>query len=352
MMAKPRLTGSESAPVMSEIRVSPDHLGGLLARILGGAGMSAANAEIIAGRIVAAERDGAHSHGLIRLAGYLSSLQSGWVDGRATPAVEDAAPGFVAVDAGNGFAQIALAAGTGPLLAKARANGIAALLIRNSHHFSALWPDVEPIAEAGFVAFAFVNARSRVMPWGGTKKLFGTNPMAFACPRRAGPPMVWDQASSIRAQGDVLLAAKRGESLPPGIGFDAEGRPTTDPDAVLAGGAIAPFGGHKGSSIALMVELMAAALTGGRFGFEDAAAAFPGAQTSNAGEAVIAIDPRRVAGEAFLDRAETLMQRLVEDGDARLPGDRRYAHRRDAAASGIRLARREYDALLAQAGCG
>ncbi|HTZ76382.1 MAG TPA: Ldh family oxidoreductase [Stellaceae bacterium] len=334
---------------MSDIRVSLDELRELLQRILTANGMASANAAVIAGRIVAAERDGSPSHGLIRLPGYLSSLKSGWVDGRATPVVEDPAPGLVAVDARNGFAQPALAAGLAPLLAKTRSNGVAALLIRNSHHFSALWPDVEPIAEAGFIAFAFVNARSRVMPWGGTKKLFGTNPMAFACPRRSGPPLVWDQASSIRAQGDVLVMAKRGESLPPGIGFDAEGNPTTDPKAVLDGGSIAPFGGHKGSSIALMVELMAAALTGGRFGFEDASAAIPGAQTSNAGEAILAIDPQRVAGEAFLDRAELLLQRLAGDGEARLPGDRRYAHRAIAIAEGLRIPRQDHDDLLALA---
>jgi len=335
---------------MSGMTVSLDRLGELLTRILRASGMSPGNADVIAGRIVAAERDGAKGHGLLRLPGYIASLKSGWVDGHATPTVEDTAPGVVAVDAQNGFAQIALAAGHAPLLAKARANGVAALLIRNSHHFSALWPDVEPIAEAGFVALAFVNARSRVVPHGGRQKLFGTNPMAFACPRRAGPPLVWDQASSVRAQGDVLLAAKHGETLPPGIGFDAAGAPTTDPNAILDGGALATFGGHKGSSIALMVELMAAALTGGRFGFEDAAAALPGAQTSNAGECILAIDPRRVAGDAFVDRVEELLLRLTENGDARLPGDRRHAHRRDAVISGVRLAQKDYDELLALAG--
>src|SRR5258708_5796514 len=218
---------------MSDMTVSLDRLGELLTRILRASGMSPDNADVIAGRIVVAERDGAKGHGLLRLPGYIASLKSGWVDGHATPTVEDTAPGVVAVDAQNGFAQIALAAGHAPLLAKARANGVAVLLIRNSHHFSALWPDVEPIAEAGLVALAFVNARSRVVPHGGRQKLFGTNPMAFACPRRAGPPLVWDQASSVRAQGDVLLAAKHGETLPPGIGFDAAGAPTPHPHAIL-----------------------------------------------------------------------------------------------------------------------
>jgi delta1-piperideine-2-carboxylate reductase len=331
---------------MDTIRLTLDQFSQRIVGILSSSGMSPGNADIIAGRIVAAERDGARSHGLMRLQGYLSTLKSGWVDGHATPEISDAAPGLVAVDGRNGFAQVALAAGSEQLLAKARANGIAAIAIRNSHHFAALWPGVEPIAEAGFLALAFVNTRSRVVPWGGNQKLYGTNPMAFACPRRSGPPVVWDQASSIKAQGDILLAAKHGEMLPPGMGFDSSGAPTRDPAAILDGGSLAPFGEHKGSSIALMVELLAAALTGGRFGFEDESRAF-GAQTSNSGQTILAIDPGPLAGSAFLDRAEQLFAKLAGNGNARLPGERRYAYRRRAVVDGIEIARKDYDALFA-----
>jgi hypothetical protein len=164
----------------------------------------------------------------------------------------------VRVDAANGYAQVALADGRDRFVAKARTQGIAALAIRNSHHFAALWTDVEPLAEAGLVAFAFGNGRSRVVPFGGGRRLFGTNPMAFACPRRNGPPMVWDQASSMMAHGEVMLAAMHGKPIPEGAGFDAAGRSTTAADAVLAGGALGPIGGYKGSAIALIVELMGA----------------------------------------------------------------------------------------------
>src|SRR5690606_5174992 len=97
-------------------------------------------------------------------------------------------------------------AGREALIAKARENGIAAMLIRDSHHFAALWPDVEPLAEQGLVAFAFVNGRSRMAPWNGSSRFFGTNPMAFACPRADGPPLVWDQASSRVANAALLMA--------------------------------------------------------------------------------------------------------------------------------------------------
>nr|MBA3898133.1 Ldh family oxidoreductase [Sphingomonadaceae bacterium] len=229
---------------------------------------------------------------------------------------------------------------------EARQHGIAALAIRNSHHFAALWPDVEPFADAGLVAIAFVNSRSRIVPAGGNAKLFGTNPMAFACPRRDGPPMIWDQASSVMAHGEILLAAKEGHSVPEGIGVDAAGKATTDPKAILEGGALLPFAGHKGSTIALMVEIMASALTGGRFGFEDTSSAFPGAQTTNAGEFVIVIDPRQTAGSRFYERIEELFSRLLQSGETRLPAERRYRARRLAEAQGIAIATESFEELV------
>jgi delta1-piperideine-2-carboxylate reductase len=204
---------------------------------------------------------------LLRLPGYVSTLKSGWVDGRAVPAVIDAAPGLVATEAANGFAQPALRASAPLLREKARGQGIAALAIRNSHHFAALWPDIEPFAAEGLIALAMVNGRQRMVVWGGKRKLLGTSPMAFACPRPGRLPLVWDQASSVMAQGEILLAVQRGDILPEGVGLDADGRPTTDPQTVLDGGSILPFGGHKGSSIAFMIEIIADARTGGRFGF-------------------------------------------------------------------------------------
>ena len=248
------------------------------------AGSSLHNAAIVADVIAAAERDGAHSHGLLRIPGYLSTLASGWIDGQAVPSVRDAAPGVVTADARNGFAQVALAAARKLLLDKARTTGIATLSIDNSHHFAALRPDIEPIAADGFIAITCVNAKSRILVWDAKRTLLGTNPMAFACPRRDKLPLVWDQASSVVAQGEVLLAARTGKQLPDGAGRDAQGQPTRDPHAVLAGGSIVAFGGHKGSALALMIEIPSAALTGGRFGFEDLSAGYPGAQTSNAGQ--------------------------------------------------------------------
>src|SRR5579872_6622877 len=130
--------------------LSVEALADLVARVLVRHRMTTRNAGIVAAVVVAAERDGARSHGLLRLPGYVATLKSGFVDGAAVPAVADTAPGLVATDARNGFAQVALADSRGLLETKARTAGIALLAIRNSHHFAALWPDIEPFAAAGF----------------------------------------------------------------------------------------------------------------------------------------------------------------------------------------------------------
>jgi delta1-piperideine-2-carboxylate reductase len=233
-----------------------------------------------------------------------------------------------------------------PLLRKkARNQGISAVTIRNSHHFAAVWPDIEPFAAEGFIALAMVNGRQRMVVWGGKRKLLGTSPMAFACPRPGRLPLVWDQASSVMAQGEILLAAQRGQMVPEGIGLDRDGRPTTDPRAVLDGGSILPFGGHKGSSIAFMIEILAGALTSGSFGFEDRSHEYPGAETPKAGQTMILIDPLRVPGNRYFERIEGLFEAIAASGVDRLPAERRYLRRDQALRDGISVSNRNWTTL-------
>ena len=313
-----------------EETISVAALADLVAAVFASRGMRADDAATIAGVIVAAERDGTLSHGLQRMRGYVSSMDAGWVDPRAEPTVARDATSVLRVDGRNGFAQVALARARPELMAIARAHGVAVLATRNAHHFAALWPDVEPFAEAGFIALSMVNTRPWMAAWDGNARALGTNPVAFACPRAGGPPVVWDQASSAMSQGDVLRHENAGLPLPPRVGVDGEGRPSTDAAAVLKHGALLPFAGAKGSSIAFMVEILAAGFGGGRFGFEDASASVAGAVTSNAGQFLLLLDP----GE-FGDRVEALLAAILASGVPRLPGDRRYARRRAAERDGI-----------------
>jgi len=297
-------------------------------------GMAEGDARTMADVVVAAERDGTRSHGIQRMRGYVESMESGWVDPRAEPRIERSATAMLSVDAGNGFAQIALSRAKSDLMMLARQHGMAALTTRNSHHFAALWPDIEPFAEAGFIALTVLNTRPWTTAWDGTKKVLGTNPMAFACPRAGANPVVWDQASSTMSQGDVLLHATARRPLPLGAGVDADGQPSTDAAAVLREGALLPFAGTKGSSIAFMVEILAAAFGGGRFGFEDRSASVPGAVTTNGGQFLLLLDPS-MSGSDFAARVESLLATILASGSKRLPGDRRYAKRQEAETVGI-----------------
>src|SRR6267142_3687435 len=196
---------------------------------------SEANAACVARALVAAEADGLKGHGLSRVASYAAQAKVGKVDGFATPAVEQRRPGAAMIDANNGFAYPAIDAAVALLPALARANGIAAAGIRRSHHCGAAGHPVERLAEAGLVALMFANTPAAMAPWGGSKAAFGTNPIAFAAPLPGRPPVVVDLALSKIARGNILAAKQKGERIPEGWALDVAGRPTTDPDAALAG---------------------------------------------------------------------------------------------------------------------
>jgi delta1-piperideine-2-carboxylate reductase len=313
-------------------------------------GASEDNAQAMADTMTAAERDECKSHGLFRLPGYCAGLKAGRIDGCARPETRDLAPSVVQVDAKGGFAPLALRVGRQPLARKARAQGIAAMPIVNSHHFAALWYEVEALAEDGLVAFAFVNSRSFVAPAGGTKPLFGTNPMAFAWPRAGRPPLVFDQASSASARGEIMIHQRDGKAIPDGWAIGPDGEPTNDPATALAGAQL-PFGGYKGSAIALMVELMASGLPRSHFGYE-AAAEDPGdGGPSKGGELMLAMDPARFVADgdpqASLDHAEELFRRILAQDGARLPSDRRYAARQRTPAEGAKIPKKLHDDILA-----
>ncbi len=339
-----------SHPDDSNRTLSFQHLAGLLQRVFLAHGTSLDVATVLAKNCASAQRDGSHSHGIFRIPGYLSSLASGWVDGKAVPVVEDVAAAFVRVDAVNGFAQPALAAAQSLLVEKARSAGIAVLAIRNSHHFAALWPDVEPFAEQGLVALSMVNSMTCVVPHGAQKPLFGTNPIAFAAPRAGSSPLVLDLATSAIAHGDVQIAAREGRMLPEGMGVDCNGQATCDPNAILAGGALLPFGGHKGSALSMMVELLAAGLTGGNFSFEFDWSRHPGAQTPWTGQLLIVIDPDKGGGQPFAQRSEELVRQLHGVGQQRMPGDRRYGERAKSMSWGIEISQNDLARLQALAG--
>ncbi len=316
-----------STPVGETVALSLDEVRSMTIAALNASGADRANAEAVADVVTRAERDGCASHGVFRVPGYCKALIAGDSKGDAKPTVERRAPGVVFVDGDRGLAPLPMALGRPMLVQAARENGIASMAIRNSAHFAALWPDVEPLAQQGLLAMSYVNSRAFVAPAGGTKAVYGTNPMSFACPRRDGKaPMVWDQASSAAARGEIMIAARDGHSVPEGFGLGPDGQPTTDPNQVLEGVLLA-FGGYKGAGIAMMVEILAAGLSGGELSYEaDEQYTGHGGPTHN-GHLVIAMDPSAFGADTFIDRIESLFERILDDEGARLPGDRRLANR-------------------------
>ncbi|MGF1594033.1 MAG: Ldh family oxidoreductase [Kiloniellaceae bacterium] len=308
----------------------------LVTRALKQAGTSDANAESVAAALVAAEADGQRGHGLSRVAAYAAQAKSGKVDGQASPKVEQLSPAAVRIDAGAGFAFPALDVARKELRRMAGDGVIAVAGVHHSHHFGQAGYHVERLAEEGLVALMVGNSPQAMAPWGGSRGIFGTNPIAFAAPRRDDPPLVIDLSLSKVARGRVMAAAKAGERIPEGWALDPDGRPTSDPEAALAGTMI-PMGDAKGAALALMVEILSASLIGANLAFEASSFLSAEGPPPGVGQFLLAIDPGPLSGGTFADRLELLVAALEGQPGARLPGSRRLESRAAAARDGIRV---------------
>jgi (2R)-3-sulfolactate dehydrogenase (NADP+) len=313
---------------------TPSELRDLVHRGLVAAGAAEANAAPTADALIAAELDGLPSHGLSRLPFYAEQISRGKVDGKAVPTLNRPAAALLRVDAHGGLAFPAIDLGFEAVPEIACESGLVGIGIANSHHAGVVGHHVERLARQGLVAIAFANTPAAIAPWGGTRGIFGTNPIAFACPRRDAAPLVIDLSISIVARGKLLIAAGKGELIPPGWALDKEGHPTTDAEAALAG-TIVPIGGAKGAALALMVEILAAGLTGSQFGFEASSFFDAEGPPPHTGQLFVALDPVTLAGPSFVDRIETLCAAMLADPAVRLPGERRLEARSRLARDGI-----------------
>jgi len=287
------------------------------------------NASILSDTIMRAERDGSVSHGLFRLPAYVSGLVSKKINGKARPELQNVAPSIIKVLGNNAVAPMVLSLGLPAVIDLAKKNGVAVLAITNSHHMAALWPETEAIAEAGLVGIACTSYKPAVAPAGATKALYGTNPISFAWPRPGKTPVVFDMATASMAMGEVQIAKREGHKVPLGTGLTKDGKETTDPGEIAEGGVILPFGGYKGSNIAMMVELLAGALIGENFSFETAAQDNNDGGPPSGGEFIIAISPDKIAGEGWDKHAEQFFNKISAMEGVRLPGERRHKNRLD-----------------------
>jgi len=293
-------------------------------------GAAPAQAASVARSVRAAEAEGTRAIGLGYLPWYCGHLRAGKIAGAAEPVVVRSAPGVVQVDAADGFAHTAFDAGEAALVAAARSQGIAMMGIANAYACGVLGYFTDRLARQGLVALMFANASSTMAPWGGRQPFFGTNPWSMAAPR-AGSPLVIDASSSATAFVNLAQAAQEGRPIPAHWALDDQGRPTTDPLAALSG-SIAPAGGHKGSALALMVEVLAAGLTGARFSHQASSLGDDLGGPPRLGQTLIAI---RADSGGFAERIDTLLADMIAQPGVRIPGERRHANRRRIEAEGV-----------------
>ncbi len=330
-------------------RLTLSDIEGLALRALLRAGASPLQAAPVARSIRAAEAEGARGIGLGYLPWYCRHLRVGKIDGAAAPALSRPRPAGVAVDAGGGFAHPAYEAGEAALVEAAREFGLAAMGVRGAYACGVLGYFTDRLARAGLVALAATNASATMAAWGGARPFFGTNPWSFAAPRGGADPLVIDASAAATAYVTLAAAAATGAPLPPGWAHDAEGRPTTDPEAAMAG-TIAPAGGHKGAALALMVETLAAGLTGATWSHAASSLGTDDGGPPGLGQFFLAIDPGALGAGGFPARLDAMLAEMTAEPGARVPGDRRHASRARATVEGVTVDGAQMAVLRALAG--
>ncbi len=306
----------------------------LVAEALQRSKVNAANARSVAVALVAAEAAGQGGHGLRRVVAYAGQAKAGKTDGFAVPRASRPFPAVLRIDAGNGYAYPALDLAVAELPRIAREQGIALAAISRSHHAGVMGLTVERFADQGLVALMVANAPAAMAPWGGKTPVFGTNPIAFAAPLPDDEPVVIDLALSRVARGKVMAARQQGASIPADWAFDREGRPTTNAEEALAGTMI-PAGDSKGAALALMVEILAAGLTGANYSFESSSLFDDKGEPPALGHTIIAINPAATSAADTARRLALLAGEITRDPNVRLPGRRGQGSRRLALSEGI-----------------
>lgn len=304
---------SPSQPTAGGDRTVPaERLTRLATGVLTAAGAPEPNARPVAESLVAADLAGHDSHGVRRLVPYVDAIRAGRLDPTAAPRVDTPARATATVDGRRGFGQLSAALATREARALAQRYGVGVVGIRNGNHIGRLGEYVETLADSGAVGIAFCNVDPTVVPYGGRERRLGTNPLAWGVPRaRDRPAVVLDVATAAVAEGKLALAAARGEQVPPGLLVDHDGRASTDPADFYRGGALLPFGGHKGYGLGAMIEIVGGLLSGAGI------SSLPGYDNTN-GTVLLAIDIATfLPVDQFREQTERFCEVLHRTGPVR-----------------------------------
>ena len=257
-------TGDPAQPVT----LTRSEAEGFAAALLMGSGVPQADAEIAARCLVRADLRGVDTHGMVRLPGYLDRIAKGLVDPAPQLTFETVAPGAARLDGKNGLGFVVASRAVDHGIELARQMGLGLIGVRNSTHYGMAATYLLQAIEAGFAAMVYTNASPALPPWGGRGEMFGTSPFAVGVPAPGSVPFVLDMAPTVVARGKIRKAAREARPIPEGWGLDAEGRNTTEAQAVLAGGVLLPIGGPKGAGLSMMLDILCGVLTGAHYGGE------------------------------------------------------------------------------------
>ena len=319
------------------VLLSSEDARALIWNALTGSGTPPKNAGYFTDAILDTELSGLEGHGFYWLQYYCAHLRSGKVDGRAVPQVETLSDTSFRVDARHGFAHPAIEAGFELLIPAAQKHGVAAIGVYNSYNAATLGFHTGYLARAGLLAIGATNAVPNLAPVGGKTPIIGTNPISYAvpCPGKKIAFLV-DQSATQVAWTAVKRAAEAGEQIPLGWALDEDGNPTMDAEAGLAG-SMAPAGGVKGFSIGLLVEVLCAALAGGKLGPDQGSFTDDDGKPIDNGQFFVAFDPGKFSGGSFDQTIAALVAAITEQDGARLPNARREANKLCLAKQGISI---------------
>ncbi len=330
-----------------DIRIPVDELVTFCAEIFERAGCSAEEGRRVAASLVDSNLAGHDSHGVIRVPRYIEWVLSGDVTPNQTIEILVDAPSFAVIDGRYGFGHTVTPLAVEIGIAKAKAGGLAAVALRNSGHLGRVGQWAEQAARAGLVSIHFVNVSGSalVAPFGAMERRFSTAPFCVGVPRRAAEPVILDFATSLVAEGKAAVAFQGGKPLPPDALIGPDGQPSGDPALFYRGlGALRAFGGHKGSGLALICELIGGSLTG-------TGATRPERRFAN-GMFSIYVDPDRINPDKLFDEDVGGFLQWVREAKpipgqkVLTPGDPERAARADRTAHGVPLSEETWESIV------
>ncbi|MDR3457275.1 MAG: Ldh family oxidoreductase [Verrucomicrobiae bacterium] len=322
-----------------EFKISHAELVRIISKALADAGMSASVNAIEAGVMAEADLLGVPSHGVRMLPALIEGIRDGRVNANPQLKIVRERLATCVLDGDNGPGRFVSVQAMQHAIERAKHAGIGACLATRVSHWGRAHAYAYRAAQAGMIGICTTNAIPNMLAWGSTKPLLGNNPLAIAVPRGRGQePIVLDMAMSQAAIGKIRTYLREGKSVPDGWGLDSAGRLTNDPAAILGGGRVLPFGDHKGAGLALFMELLTAALSGGLFSYEIAQADATGLDPGSS-KLFLALNIEAfVDAGRFGERVQDLVAwlRQVEPGlEITLPGERGWQMRDQYLADGI-----------------